>query len=274
MTDDADFERRLLAAAKVDGPPRESQEAALAAFLASRAMVDALTTSPPPSSPQPPPPSSPPVGPAPVGAAVPSSALKWLVTGAFLGSLVTLGVTEALRPPPVAHLVSRASAGHRGPRLVAPALVAVVPEMASGRAASSSSSGSAPGRLVSAREAPKVPASAGPASPASEELVTPVSVPSPPVATASRTSRLAEEVVALDAARAKLKSRDYEGALRATDDYRARFPAGELARDVDVVVIEVLSAKGSGDEARARARAFLATYPNDPHASRVRSLAE
>lgn len=89
------------------------------------------------------------------------------------------------------------------------------------------------------------------------------------VASASRTSRLA---VALDAARAELASRDYEGALRATDDYRVRFPAGELGREVEVVVIEVLSAKGSGGEARARA--FLATYPNDPHGSRVRSLAE
>ncbi len=272
MTDDADFERRLLAAAKGDAPPRESQEAALAAFLASRAMLDALATSPPSS----PPPSPPlPAGPAPIGGAMVQSALKWLLTGAFFGSLVTLGVAEALRPPALAHLVSSASAAHFGPRQVPTALAAVVPKVALDRVVPSSSSGSPPGRLVSAREVPKVPALAASAGPAPSEAVEPsVVAPSPPVASPSRTSRLAEEVVALDAARAKLASRDYEGALRATYDYRVLFPAGELAREVDVVVIEVLSAKGSGGEARARARAFLATYPNDPHASRVRSLAE
>jgi hypothetical protein len=276
MTDDADFERRLLGAARDDEPPRENRERALAAFLASSAVLEAVARGP--SAPAPAP------APRPVPASAPRaalpSALKWLVTGAFVGSLATFGVGAALRPPAVAYLASRA-ASFRGTSHVtlprpAPEVLVVGPTERARAASPVPSAPSRRGPMAAEKLAPAFVASASP--PPSE--LEPVLVASPAGARSSRSSRssrpsrLAEEVAILDAARAKLATRDYDGALGATEDYRIRFPSGELARDIDVVVIAVLSAKGSREQAKERARVFLATYPNDPHGSGVRALVE
>jgi outer membrane protein assembly factor BamD (BamD/ComL family) len=99
-------------------------------------------------------------------------------------------------------------------------------------------------------------ASAGAAAPAGEVVAT--------------TSHLAEEARAVLAARNALRSSDPSSALRALDDARARFPDGSLGQEREALTIEALSRAGRKQAASARARAFLARFPNSPLASNVR----
>jgi hypothetical protein len=56
--------------------------------------------------------------------------------------------------------------------------------------------------------------------------------------------------------------------------YHREFPSGALAHDADVVALEAAAAKGDRADVAQRARSFLARYPNDPQAAKVRSVAE
>jgi hypothetical protein len=85
-------------------------------------------------------------------------------------------------------------------------------------------------------------------------------------------SNLAAEVAALDAARSAASRGAFDETLRLVSQYRYDFPNGELAADADVVAIEALAAKSDWPEAGRDAARFLAQYPNDPHAMRVRQL--
>jgi outer membrane protein assembly factor BamD (BamD/ComL family) len=83
---------------------------------------------------------------------------------------------------------------------------------------------------------------------------------------------LAEEVAVLDSARKALTAGNTTIALDALAGHEQRFAAGALAAEASVLRIEALAARGDHAGAAARARAFLSTYPNDPHADHVRSL--
>lgn len=84
------------------------------------------------------------------------------------------------------------------------------------------------------------------------------------------TSHLAEEARAVLAARNALRSSDPSSALRTLDDARARFSDGSLGQEREALTIEALSRAGRKQAASARARAFLARFPNSPLASNVR----
>jgi TolA-binding protein len=87
-------------------------------------------------------------------------------------------------------------------------------------------------------------------------------------------STLAAEVSRIDAARRASASGDYDESIRLLERYHQDFPKGALAPDADVVVLEALAAKGDKAEVARRAALVLSRYLGDPHAARVRWLAE
>jgi len=86
-------------------------------------------------------------------------------------------------------------------------------------------------------------------------------------------STLTEEVAALDAAQTALQSGNPGRALRLLDAHAARFPRGRLRLEAEVVRIEALAKAGNRAAAAARARSFLARFPNSVLAPRVRRYA-
>jgi hypothetical protein len=87
-------------------------------------------------------------------------------------------------------------------------------------------------------------------------------------------STLAAEVSRIDIARIAIASGDFDGAIRLIERYHDDFPEGALAPDAEVVALEAVVGKNDRAEVGQRARGFLARYPNDPHAARVRWLAQ
>jgi len=90
--------------------------------------------------------------------------------------------------------------------------------------------------------------------------------------TPQRSSTLAAQVALLDAARSAIANGTNAEAYRLAERYRADFPNGELAPEAEVVAIEALVVLGSRAAASERAARFLARYPGDPHAARVKWL--
>jgi hypothetical protein len=85
---------------------------------------------------------------------------------------------------------------------------------------------------------------------------------------------LAEQIQAIDAARAALAQGDYARGITLVDDYDRLHPNGVLEQEATLLRIEALMK--SGDEARARdvASRFLAAHPKSAHAAKVRGLIE
>jgi hypothetical protein len=83
---------------------------------------------------------------------------------------------------------------------------------------------------------------------------------------------LAEEVAALDRARARLAADDPAAALRALDAYRARFVRGKLAAEEIVLRVQALLAHGDRAGAAAVERAFSRAHPESPYVARLRAL--
>jgi hypothetical protein len=87
-------------------------------------------------------------------------------------------------------------------------------------------------------------------------------------------STLAAEVSRIDAARTANAAGDYDEAVWLVGRYHRDFPGGALAPDADVVALEAIAAKRDGPETARRAALFLSHYPDDPHAAKVKWLAE
>jgi hypothetical protein len=85
-------------------------------------------------------------------------------------------------------------------------------------------------------------------------------------------SSLADEVAALDEARAAARGHDAVGALALLDAYQRDFPAGVLAVEASVLRVEALAQSGQTDRALALGRALLQRSPSGPHADRIRSI--
>ncbi|MDP8999015.1 MAG: hypothetical protein M3O46_02775 [Myxococcota bacterium] len=81
------------------------------------------------------------------------------------------------------------------------------------------------------------------------------------ISAAPHASRLTEERVLLDEARAGLVQGDPQRALQRLDLHRTRFADGLLAEERDAMQVEALAGAGRYDEARARADAFRARQP-------------
>ncbi|GEM_PF-1019216 len=95
---------------------------------------------------------------------------------------------------------------------------------------------------------------------------TPVAAPSAPRGT------IAEEIAAVDRIRAALRAGDAPGAERELLAYRARFAAGTLVPEAELLALEAVAMRGDGAATAAAARAYLARHPRSPHAARARAL--
>jgi hypothetical protein len=89
---------------------------------------------------------------------------------------------------------------------------------------------------------------------------------------ATRQPTLAEEVDALDRARAALSRGDSRAALQALDAYGRAYPRGRLALEAEVLRIDALDKSGQSAGARRRAERFLRQNPQSVLASRVRRI--
>jgi hypothetical protein len=87
-------------------------------------------------------------------------------------------------------------------------------------------------------------------------------------------SRLREEALLLQRARAALRSGNAPATLSALQESRRRFPAPVLGQEREALTIEALWKSGAQAYARERARAFLKAHPTSPHAATLRPLAD
>ncbi len=138
----------------------------------------------------------------------------------------------------------------------------------------------APLPVVTARAPSPPPPAAPPAPPpppASAAPPAPPAAPRPPQllarASAEAPDPLAEEAALLERARAALGASPAE-ALALTEAHAARFPAGKLGMEREIVAIDALRRLGRRDEARARGEALLARTQGSLYEARVHKLLE
>jgi hypothetical protein len=98
------------------------------------------------------------------------------------------------------------------------------------------------------------------------------SVATDPVETLVAADTLPREIELLDEARAALRSGAPQRALSSLDRYAKEFPRGRLSTEALVVRIDALVRSGQTVAARSLGERFLASYPNSPHAPRIKQL--
>jgi hypothetical protein len=84
---------------------------------------------------------------------------------------------------------------------------------------------------------------------------------------------LSVEAAMVTKARAQLRGGDARAALSTLGRLQSRSRNGALGQERELLTIQALSALGETDAARRRARAFVASYPDSPHAAQVRGIA-
>lgn len=235
---DSDFGARLWRSAHAESPSDEVRARALAAALSAGAGGGGGggNSNAPPS---------------------PNAAIG--AKGAALGWKLALGI--ALVAGGVVLFVTTRPAEHHG----SPASLPVASAVPSPSASASP--------IVEARSMPSGEAAEAPSAEPSANAPRAASAPPPPPpppSSAPRALTLADEVVAIDAARAVLARGDARAALRALDGYDKTFPRGTLAPEAEALRIEALAASGDRAGAAARANAFLSAHPSSPLAARVR----
>jgi hypothetical protein len=233
------FERLLLGAARVDAVPEAKAREAWVRFeRSSLGLALAVSSTPKESL---------------LLHALRGSSLKWLVAGALGGAAVTLAVLS--RNVPERPLEATLGVMAQPPKV----------------------------EPVVQREAAREPPEVAPSGEGKRD----VAAPQPGTATAKRaptairraanaqlsgpkaSSTLAAEIAALDSIRLAISVGAYGQALRAVDKYHSDFPKGQLARDADVLAVEVLRAQGERAEAARRTTKFLERYPNDLNEERL-----
>jgi hypothetical protein len=192
-----------------------------------------------------------------------AAGLKWLAVVAVAAPVAGIAVQQSVVR------ARRAAATHvEAPRVTAPAVEA---QPASAMPAAGAGAGAPPA------EAPVVaittttddsrlrPVRAAPTP--SNTPVAAVGAKSDP--RASLTS-LTKEGRLLGVARSKLASGDARGALAEVAHLDALFPSGALVQEREIVAIDALGALGDTEGARARADAFLRSFPASPYAAHLR----
>ena len=81
-----------------------------------------------------------------------------------------------------------------------------------------------------------------------------------------------DELALVESARTALAKGDASGCLARLDEYDRRVQKGTFEREVAVMRIEALIARGDTARARSLGEAFLAESPNSPYANRIRTL--
>lgn len=83
---------------------------------------------------------------------------------------------------------------------------------------------------------------------------------------------LSREIAMIDASRRALSSGNAAAALTQLDEYAASLRTGTLDREAQLLRIDALVLSGQRAAALTLAERYLASYPNDPHAARLRDL--
>lgn len=86
---------------------------------------------------------------------------------------------------------------------------------------------------------------------------------------AEHATLLNRESALLIQARSELRSGDVAKASSTLADLDRRVPRGMLGQEREVLRIELLAARGKLAAAKARAQAFMRTYPTSPHSSKL-----
>ena len=161
----------------------------------------------------------------------------------FLGALVVVAVA----------LGFVAGGASRGTRTTAPIVVTVTSPAttASPTPTSSTSAVPAPPQLASS----------------SASTTSTISVPAAPKSSAS----IPSEVDLIRRAQAAVAS-DPTAALRLADEHRRLYPGGGLAQEREVIAIDALTRLGRTTEARARAKRFVAAWPDSTHLARLEKI--
>jgi hypothetical protein len=267
--DETEFERRLLASARADPEPHDLQGAwarlagALGPVVSDPALGGGRGVA-----------SGGPAAPSPVSATharlAPAAAMKWMLLGAIAGGAATTAVLS--RPHQAQVVASSPAFGPASSPAAGPLEKAVDPRpgpLVQAPAGETSQETSAPLHAARAKRAgegrPHAPQAKLVGADSANEF-----------SSAGRTSSsgLAAEVARLDAARTSNARGDYDETIQLIERYHRDFPDGALAPDADVVALEAVAAKRDRGETARRAALFLSRYPGDPHAARVRSLAE
>lgn len=138
----------------------------------------------------------------------------------------------------------------------------------------------APPVVAEAAAMPDRPADVTPLVRAPSSVSAPTPITSSPRADASRQSTamlperadLAVEVANIDAARRALSKGDAGIALQQLEQYYGRPRTGTLDREAQLLRIDALLRAGQTASAHQLAEQYLASYPQDPHAARLRGL--
>jgi hypothetical protein len=267
-----DFERAVLRSELDAQPPAGAESDVLARVMAAVA----------PFGPGVPDPSGS-VGPATGGALGGAAIVKSTATLASLGKGFALGIGVSVAAATANHYVgggsSRETATPAATIRAASGPASAVPSAAerSSRVEEPienppSPSTSPPPSLPHARRAAESRLAAGDAP--GEKAPSAPSVASFPAPEAElRASRLEEEAALLRRARAELRSGALAAAFATLEASRQRFTAPELSQEREALAIELLHRSGERAAAAARARDFLARFPESPHAASVRAFA-
>lgn len=257
------FERELIVSAARDGISDESVRAAWSRFavtLGATATLAGAATH----------------GTLAGGVTAGRNALRWISLGALGGGVVTAALMTAL--------------GGRGVRTTDSARPASASTTAtssmhavSSVGAAIESSTAAPGAAPNASRPQRVEPSIAERSSATEPVdaaATPKRHAASPERDATTRppaphvdpSSLAAEIALLDEARRAQSAGQYAHALAVLARYQREHPHGELRREGDVLRLETLSRSGAQEDAARLARRFLEAFPDDPHATHVRSF--
>lgn len=188
------------------------------------------------------------------GAAALGGALMLSASRAKAWALVaTLGLAAVVVVPRLRYSAPRAQPAATL-RLAPPSVVAVT-------------EAKAPAAVTEITEAPAAASSPAVA------LVSSASAQRAPAPTPTPAEALRSELLQLDKARALVAAGRGGAALAVLDNYGRTAPRGALRLEAEALRIDALAQSGRQAEARARATAFLAKYPNSVLAPRVRRLA-
>ncbi len=182
------------------------------------------------------------------GSAALVAILKWLSAGAVVG-VVTAGGFEY--------------ATHSAPPPAMPAETGAIP--------------AAPVRSKSVQRTQQSESSPAQPDPAATEPARAAPKPralATPAREVERAPALDQEIGQLDRARAELARGKPESALAALDAYEQRRETLVLDREATVLRIDALLGRGDRAAAAALAQAYVAAHPDDPHARRLRALAQ
>ncbi|APR81244.1 Outer membrane protein, OmpA/MotB family protein [Minicystis rosea] len=270
MSDDREPLRLLDPDATASEPLRAALEAGRAdlpdaAHLARLAARLPLGGPPPPPD-APPPPQAPL---APLAPAAAPSALGGAVAGAALAVAVIGGAwwhevaKQPISPAPIVAAANTAPTG-AAPHAARPLPISpsAPPDIAPSATSMLPSAMSPVVRAPVASAAAQAPSVAEP--PPSAAVALSASPPPPAAEGESEVALLqrAQDALGKSAARA----------LAVTMEHEQRFPRGSLSQEREVIAITALAALGRTGDARARAAAFLARFPESAHRSRLLSI--